>query len=139
MLRSEGFLMDNTTQHMIKMAHQALSNSYAPYSNFTVAACICTDDDHYYTGVNVENGSYGLTICAEASAICNMVSAGKRVIKSMVILAGNDLLCAPCGACRQRIHEFSSPETIIHLCNQETVFYSKTISDLLPLAFDFKP
>jgi len=124
---------------MIGEAHKALSNAYAPYSKFTVAACICTDKDNLYIGVNVENGSYGLTSCAEASAICTMVSAGERSIKSMVVLSGTNQLCPPCGSCRQRIHEFSTPQTLINLCDKESILRSMTISELLPLAFDFKP
>lgn len=129
--------MNTIMTQMISEACKALPNAYAPYSKFTVAACICTDRDNLYTGVNVENSSYSLTSCAEASAICNMVLAGEQRIKSIVVLAGTNLLCSPCGACRQRIHEFSAPDTMIHLCNNHTVFQSITISELLPLAFDF--
>lgn len=125
-------------QMMIK-AHEALANAYAPYSKFTVGSCIYTENGNYYSGVNVENSSYGLTVCAETSAICSMVSAGEHQIKSMVVLAGTELMCPPCGACRQRIHEFAAPDTLIHLCNKETVFKSMTLNELLPLAFDFNP
>lgn len=131
--------MNKATTTMMSLAHEALENAYAPYSNFTVASCIETDKGNFYTGVNVENGSYGLTVCAEVSAICNMVSAGENHIKSIVVLAGTELICPPCGACRQRIHEFSSSETMIHLCNKDTIFQSMTIDEILPLAFDFKP
>lgn len=129
--------MNTIMTQMISEACKVLPNAYAPYSKFTVASCICTDKDNLYTGVNVENSSYSLTSCAETSAICNMVLAGEQRIKSIVILAGNNLLCSPCGACRQRIHEFSTPDTMVHLCNNKTVFKSVSISDLLPLAFDF--
>ena len=131
--------MNKLTAKMISEAHSILNNAYAPYSKFTVASCICTDKDNLYTGVNVENGSYGLTVCAEVSAICNMVTAGEQRIKSMVVLAGTNLLCPPCGACRQRIHEFSTPDTLIHLCNKDSIFRTMTIEELLPLAFNFKP
>ncbi len=94
---------------------------------------------HFYHGINVENSSYGLTTCAETAAITAMATAGEQLIKSIVILAGNNLLCPPCGACRQRIHEFSLPTTRIYLCNKETVLQELTIDELLPLAFDFKP
>lgn len=131
--------MDKIIEKMINEAHKALENAYAPYSRFTVASCIQTDKNSLYTGVNVENSSYGLTICAEASAICNMISTGERHIKNMVILAGTNLLCPPCGACRQRIHEFATPDSRIHLCTKEKVLQSITLNELLPLAFDFKP
>lgn len=129
--------MDSITANMISKAYNALQHSYAPYSHFSVACCIRTEQDHLYTGINVENSSYGLTLCAETSAIANMVSCGEQKIKDMVVLAGSNELCSPCGACRQRIYEFSTPETTIHLCNNDSIMRSITINDLLPLAFDF--
>ena len=131
--------MDKIITKMISNAHSALANAYAPYSKFTVASCICTDKDNLYTGVNVENGSYGLTSCAEASAICTMVGSGEKSIKSIVVLAGTDQLCPPCGSCRQKIFEFSTPETMVYLCNKNTILHSVRIDELLPFAFDFKP
>lgn len=130
--------MDKMIAKMISQAHALLNHAYAPYSKFSVACCISTEEGHFYTGVNVENASFGLTSCAETSAIGSMISAGEKRIKSMVVLAGNDQLCSPCGACRQRIHEFSTSETRIHLCNKDSVFYSMTVDELLPLAFNFK-
>lgn len=132
-------IMNKIIEQMIKNASKALPNAYAPYSQFKVASCICTDQNNFYTGVNVENSSYSLSHCAESAAICNMVLSGEQKIKSIVILANNNLLCSPCGACRQRIHEFSTSETIIHLCNAETALMSLSIEKLLPLAFDFNP
>ncbi|HHT0591669.1 MULTISPECIES: cytidine deaminase [Legionella] len=133
--------MDQTIAKMISNAHKALAHSYSPYSKFSVACCICTDKDNLYTGVNVENSSYGLAVCAETSAISAMVSAGEQCIKSMVVLAGTNLLCSPCGACRQRIYEFSTPDTLIHLCDKNSILHSLKIDELLPLAFkfDFNP
>lgn len=124
---------------MIHNASQALQYAYAPYSKFKVAACLCSEDNTFYTGVNVENSSYGLTTCAETSAICQMIAAGKHQIVSMVILNGDNTLCPPCGACRQRIHEFSSAKTRIYLCNQHVVLQETTIDQLLPMAFSLKP
>ncbi|CEG56804.1 cytidine deaminase [Legionella fallonii] len=131
--------MNNTIAQMIKEAYKALPNAYTPYSQFKVASCICTDKGNLYTGVNVENGSYSLSICAESSAICHMIAAGEQKIKSIVVVAHNNLLCPPCGACRQRIHEFSTADTMVYLCNEKTVFQSLSIDQLLPLAFDFNP
>jgi cytidine deaminase len=131
--------MDKIISKMILNAYSTLPHAYAPYSKFTVASCICTDKDNLYTGVNVENSSYGLTTCAEASAICTMISSGEQHIKSIVVLAGNNQLCPPCGSCRQKINEFSTPQTIVHLCNKDSILQSIPISELLPLAFHFKP
>lgn len=130
--------MNNITAQMISQAHKALKNAYAPYSNYRVGATICTDKGTLFTGVNVENSSFGLTICAEASAICQMISAGEKKISSIVVLADTNQLCSPCGACRQRIFEFSNPETQIHLCNKDSILHSVLINELLPIAFDFK-
>lgn len=127
--------MDDTIKIMINEAREALQNAYAPYSGFAVAACICSENDVLYTGVNVENSSYSLTICAEACAISQMVSIGELKIKKMVLLSSEDALCSPCGGCRQRIFEFSTKDTIIHMCNKEKVLKSLTIDELLPLAF----
>ncbi|KTC78665.1 cytidine deaminase [Legionella cincinnatiensis] len=131
--------MDPTITKMISSAYKALTHSYSPYSKFSVASCICTDKDTLYTGVNVENSSYGLSTCAEASAISAMISAGEKNIKSIVVLAGTNLLCPPCGACRQRIYEFSTTDTIVHLCSKDSILRSIKMSELLPLAFDFNP
>ncbi len=138
LLYATGLFMDKLITKMIFNAYTALPNAYAPYSQFKVAACICTDAGTLFTGVNVENSAYGLTNCAEASAICSMVSAGEQRIKSIVVLAGTNQLCPPCGSCRQRIYEFSTPETVVHLCTKEAVIKSIRIDELLPLAFEFK-
>ena len=128
-------IINKITEAMIKSAANALKHSYSPYSGYSVGACLCTEDDVLFTGVNVENSSYGLTICAEASAICQMIAGGKSRIKSMVILAGDNALCSPCGACRQIIYEFSTPQTQLYLCDQLTVLKNMSIDDLLPMAF----
>lgn len=133
--------MDLLIAKMISTASKALAHAYAPYSNYAVACCIQTDKDNLYTGINVENGSYGLSICAETSAIVAMITAGERRIKNVVLLAESDKLCSPCGACRQRINEFSISETKIHLCTKDSIIHSSTIDKLLPMAFtfEFKP
>lgn len=131
--------MTDIIKKMIEEASKVLVKAYAPYSRFTVASCICTTNNKLYTGVNIENGSYGLSLCAEACAICNMIISGEKKIKAMVILAGSNELCPPCGACRQRIHEFSSTETMIYLCNKDKILKNLPINELLPLAFNFNP
>ncbi|KTD11424.1 cytidine deaminase [Legionella jamestowniensis] len=131
--------MVNLETSMINQARQALTHAYAPYSNFRVASCVCSEDGSLYTGVNVENASYGLSICAETAAICHMITAGQQKIKSMVVLNGENTPCPPCGACRQRIIEFSEPNTAIHLCNDQAIIKTLTIAELLPEAFKLKP
>lgn len=127
--------MNSLTKTMIHEALKILPQAYAPYSNFSVSACLCTEEDALFTGVNVENSSYGLSVCAETSAICCMVASGKRRIKSIVILAGHNKACPPCGGCRQRIHEFSTPTTKIFLCNKDTILHTLSMDELLPMAF----
>lgn len=130
--------MVDLEKSMIDCANEVLAHAYAPYSNFRVASCICSEDGSLYTGVNVENASYGLSTCAETSAISQMITAGRKIIKSIVILNGENTLCAPCGACRQRIIEFSTPDTQVHLCTNQSVIKTMRIDELLPEAFRFK-
>lgn len=127
--------MNELVQSMIQSARAALKNSYAPYSNFHVSCCMTNEEGEQFTGVNVENSAYGLTTCAEASAISHLVSSGHKTIQHVVIMAENNKLCSPCGACRQRIYEFSTPETQIHLCDNQSVLKTLSIEELLPLAF----
>lgn len=121
--------------NMFHLAKEVLQYAYQPYSHFSVGACIRTSDGHYFTGCNVENASYGLTTCAEAAAIAMMVAAGKRHISEILVVADSDRICAPCGACRQRIREFSLPSTRIHFCNIEGDSKTLNIAELLPEAF----
>jgi cytidine deaminase len=123
---------------MIDQARNILSHSYAPYSNYQVAACLCTEDGNLYSGVNVENSVYGLTICAESSAICHMIAAGQQKIAKLVVMNAAGTLCPPCGACRQRISEFSMKNTVIHLCSHQSIIKSYTVNELLPHAFKLK-
>lgn len=131
--------MTNEIKELIALTHEALKHSYAPYSKFRVAATIITEDGHRFTGVNVENAGHSMAICAESSAICNMVAAGGRKIKEIVVLASSEELCTPCGACRQRIFEFSTPKTKVYMCNKNGILQTQTINALLPLAFTLNP
>ncbi|CDZ79182.1 Cytidine deaminase [Legionella massiliensis] len=131
--------MNDIIASMISQAKHVLTHAYAPYSKFRVAACLYSENGNFYTGVNVENASYGLTICAESSAICQMITAGKQKILSMVVMNGEGTLCPPCGACLQRIAEFANSKTVIHLCSHQAPIKSLTIEELLPYTFRFKP
>jgi len=131
--------MTDLLAKMILKAKETIQNSYAPYSNYNVCCCVCSEDDTLYAGVNVENGSYGLTLCAESSAISQLISAGQKSIKHVVIINGEGTQCPPCGACRQRIFEFSSKNTQIHLCDHEKVQTTFSIQELLPMAYTLTP
>ena len=94
-------------------AEKVLGNSYAPYSGVHVAAAVLSSDGRVFVGVDVENASYGLTICAERVAVASMVTAGSKRVKVVAIVSDTPEPLPPCGACRQFIAEFAEPNTII--------------------------
>lgn len=120
---------------MLASARQAQKNAYAPYSNFFVGVSIRTKNDDIYSGCNVENASYGLTQCAEANAIGSMIAAGENEITEVLVLGKGPALCMPCGACRQLLSEFASPDVKIHLCDEAGHRKTLPLGELLPLAF----
>ena len=120
-------------QRAVAAAH----NAYAPYSNFRVGAAVLLTDGNVITGCNVENASYRLTVCAEQAAIATAVGLhgpGIR-IRAIAVANLNDTASQPCGACRQTIHEFSTPETIVFFPGERGAIAQATIADLLPAAF----
>jgi cytidine deaminase len=126
----------NTREHMIHMAKAVMLNAYSPYSNFQVGACVRTSDDEYFTGCNIENISYGLTLCAEASALAALVSAGNKRIVEVAVASSGDRVCSPCGACRQRLAEFAGPDTPVHMANSNGDHQTALLGDLLPQPFN---
>jgi len=120
---------------MLDLARRALANAHAPYSGFRVGACVRAASGRLYAGCNVENVSYGLTQCAETTAIGSMVAAGDREIAEVVVLTEREALCPPCGRCRQQLAEFARPQLPIHLCGPQGVRLTTTLAELLPLAF----
>lgn len=124
---------------IIKELYQAALNSYkrayAPYSHFCVGASILADDGNIYSGCNTENISYPCGSCAEQNAIGAMINGGGQKIKCMLVLADSKELITPCGACLQRIKEFSTEDTAIYLSNKEGIKKILSIKDLLPHAF----
>lgn len=128
--------MQKTAILLAAQARKAMESAYAPYSKFRVGACLVTNRGTFYSGCNVENASYGLTICAERVAIGSMVTAGERVIAGIAIAGSTEQGCSPCGACRQVIREFAQPETPIYLCNgRGEIIETVTLAALLPLSF----
>lgn len=121
-------------QQMIQKAHQVAERAYSPYSNFNVGVCILANGQ-LYSGCNVENASYSLCTCAEESAIAGMVSSGVIAIDEIVVTSLGDQPCFPCGACRQRILEFSHPKTKIHVCIKDKLHQTYSIEDLIPHSF----
>jgi cytidine deaminase len=120
---------------LIAAARNATRNAHAPYSNFHVGAAVLLDSGEVFTGCNVENASYGLTNCAERTAIFSAVAAkGKITITAVAAFVASGTACSPCGACRQVIAEFARPDTLI-LYQGANGVVETTIADLLPDSF----
>lgn len=121
---------------LLTKAKEASSNAYAKYSDFKVGACVLFESGEIYTGCNVENASYGLSLCAERNAISTAIANGeKSKIKAVAIFSPNSSLCSPCGACRQWIYELKSEKTQIILANENSEPVVYTIEELLPHGF----
>lgn len=128
----------NKKNDLFRTAHNSMLKAYAPYSQFLVGAAILSENNNIYSGCNVENISYPCGTCAEQSAISAMVVGGDRLIKEILIISKGTELISPCGACRQRILEFSDMDTIIHLANDNGIQKTLKISEILPFAFNNK-
>lgn len=118
-----------------RRAREASQRAYAPYSGFAVGAAILASTGEICAGANVENASFGLTICAERNAIFQAVAQGARKIGVVVIYTPTSAAVSPCGACRQVIHEFG-PDALIVCCTDDATAERRyTLSELLPGAF----
>ena len=122
-----------TKNHLFEKAKEVSRKAYAPYSNYKVGAALLTKSGKVYTGCNIENSSYGLTNCAERTAVFKAVSEGEMEFEEMVIYADSPNLPTPCGACRQVLSEFSTELKITIISNKEQM--ETSISELLPLGF----
>lgn len=122
-------------EKLMQKAIEVSNNAYAPYSKFPVGACLLTDSGQIFTGCNFENSSFGLTICAERNAIGSMITAGEKRIKAIAIYSPNMENCTPCGACRQVINEFQTPEgtEVITKIGNDLKIYK--LPELLPEGF----
>jgi cytidine deaminase len=116
-------------------AKAARERAYAPYSKFKVGAAILADDGKIYSGANVENAAYPNGVCAETSAISAMVLGGGKRIREIAVIGGGKNLVTPCGGCRQRIAEFATADTPVHICGPQGPRATFTIGELLPESF----
>lgn len=116
-------------------AQQAAAQAYAPYSKFPVGVAMLAESGKIYTGCNVENASYGGTVCAERNAIGAAVVAGERKFTALMVYTPQDMLTPPCGICRQVIAEFFSPNAPIASCNHLHQQQNWSLGELLPAAF----
>jgi cytidine deaminase len=123
-------------QDILDRAFKAMENAYAPYSNYSVGACVLTKDNKYFIGANIENASYGLTNCAERNAIFQAYSNGyrKKDIEAIAIVSDGKTLATPCGACRQVLVELLEKHTPIVLSNHKMEKVTN-IEELMPMSF----
>ena len=123
-------------EQLIAVATKALESAYAPYSKFKVGAAVLVSSGKIYPGCNVENASYGLSMCAERNAIANAIigeGKGKIKVKAIAIINSQQVACSPCGACRQVIWEFGKEAEVIFL--GKTGWQTQEIKQLLPAGF----
>jgi len=116
-------------------ARAAQRHAYAPYSRFNVGAALRTPSGAIFAGCNVENAAYPEGACAETGAISAMALAGERHIEEILVIGDGEGLCTPCGGCRQRIREFASPQTLIHVAGPEGLRMTLSLAELLPYSF----
>lgn len=124
-------------QMLIAKAKEARLYAYAPYSKFKVGAALEGKSGNIYTGCNIENQAYGSTMCAERVSLFKGISEGEKKFVQLAIVADVSDYCYPCGDCRQVMMEFS-PQLKVIMGNLEGKFIVRTITELLPLAFDWK-
>lgn len=129
--------MTISVEQLIEIARQAGGQAYAPYSKFTVGAALLTGDGTVITGCNVENASYGLTMCAERVAVFKAICGGQREFKAIALFANTEEFCTPCGACRQVLAEFGGTTTVI-MANKRGEYQLSTVAELLPATFKLK-
>lgn len=118
-----------------KLAIEARENAYAPYSKFKVGAAIVTSDGTVFTGSNVENASYGATVCAERNAIFKAVNAGHKQISKVLVVTDAKKAASPCALCLQIFAEFCEPKAKILVSNTKEILFEKTFKELLPIPF----
>lgn len=125
--------MTKELKHLLEIAKEASHKAYSPYSGFKVGSAVLCTNGEIFSGCNVENSSYSLTLCAERTAIFKAVSEGNKEFRAIAIYVDDDKLFPPCGACRQVISEFSTSLPVVYANRNEIV--ESTISELLPGAF----
>ena len=122
-------------QRLVAAAREAMAHSHSPYSHFRVGAALLGADGRVHAGTNVENASYGLSICAERVAVFKAVSEGCRGFVAAAVVTDTDRPTPPCGACRQVLQEFA-PDLVIHLAGRGGDVETFRLSELLPRPFD---
>lgn len=122
---------------LLRAAARAMKNAHAPYSGYRVGAALLAADGTVFAGCNVENASYGLTNCAERTALFSAVAAGKKKFAAVAVVASGKQVPFPCGACRQVLAEFCGPKTPVYIApaTHLSTFQATTVGELLPKTF----
>lgn len=123
-------------QEWINTAIEAMEKAYVPYSKFPVGAALITESGEVFQGCNIENASFGLTNCAERTAFFKAVSEGNISFSHLVVAGETEDPISPCGACRQVMVEFCSPDMPVSLVNTKGDIKETTVSELLPYSFE---
>jgi len=121
-------------KRLLEVAKSVREKAYAPYSNFPVGAAVLAESGRIYAGCNVENASYGATLCAERNAVGAAAAAGERRFLAVAVVAGTPGPCAPCGVCRQVLAEFGA-DLVVIMANLQGEIEIKSIRELLPHGF----
>ena len=124
-------------KELVAYALKAMKNAYAPYSKYQVGAALVTRSGKIFTGCNIENASYGLSVCAERVALWKAISGGEKNLKAMVVVASDKKTPTPCGACLQVMSELA-PRMDLFLVNQTNKITRKKLLELLPHPFRLK-
>lgn len=122
-------------KQLLDAAIKARSNSYSPYSNYKVGSALLMDEQRIFSGCNVENASYGATICAERAAIFSAIGEGFKNVQAILVVTDSLEPWPPCGMCRQVLSEFATAEVPVLLCNLDGVMREKTLGELCPHFF----
>lgn len=134
MARKAASATERDAAALVRLARAARKRAYAPFSNFAVGAALRTADGQIVTGCNIENATYGLTLCAERVAVFKAVSEGLRKFSAVAVVADTDVP-SPCGPCRQILWEFCG-DIPVHMANLQGRVRTMRLSELLPLPFD---
>ncbi len=124
---------------LVAAARAVRRRAHAPYSKFLVGAAVADERGRIHAGCNVENASYGLTVCAERNAIAAAVAAGARRVVAAAVASGSRPPASPCGACRQVLAEFAAPAAPVFIAGPRGAPAETTVGALLPLTFSFQP
>jgi len=124
---------------LLQAARTARRAAYAPFSGFAVGAAVLADDGRIFAGCNVENRSFGLTLCAERGAVAAAIAAGARSFRAIAVVTDAEPPAAPCGLCREALAEFCADDLPVHLEGRDGARLTVTLGELLPNRFALDP